>query len=117
MELKTLLLEQIKRENEYLRKQQVGTEDYVNSMYRINELESKLAEVEQFESDAARKDKQWKEEMTDRTIKNIIEGVKTASGFVMPMIGLFVILKWEETGSITTALRGYVNNFIPKKLL
>ena len=170
MELKTLLQEQIEREYEYLSDQEVGSEEYNNSMKRLNTLEDKLADLKKAEteasikekqleeerkkheaeasmkekqleeerkkreseaamkekqlaeeqakreSEAAREEKQMEENRKDRKIKNIFEGIKLASGVIVPMIGLVAITAAEKEITFCGALRGYVNLFIPKKL-
>jgi hypothetical protein len=116
MDLKSLLREQIERESSYLKDQEVGTDEYNSSMDRLSTLEDKLADLEQSESDAARKDKQMAEDRKDRLIKNSIEGAKTVGSFVLPIIGLVAITAFEKGDTFTTSLRGFVNCFIPKKL-
>ena len=104
MDLKTLLREQIERESEHLSKLEVGTEEYCKSQDRLNILEDKMTDLVKFD-----------DTKKDRTIKNVIEGVKTAGGIVLPVIGLVAITAFEKNDSFTTSLRGFVNCFIPKK--
>ena len=104
MDLKTLLRDQMKRESDHLSKQEVGTDEYCKSLERLNILEEKMADLEKFEDNRK-----------DRTVKNVIEGVKTAGGIVLPVIGLVAITAFEKNDSFTTSLRGFVNCFIPKK--
>lgn len=104
MDLKTVLREQIERESAHLSKLEVGTEDYCKSLDRLNILEDKMTELTKFEDGKK-----------DRTVKNIIEGVKVAGGIVLPVIGLVAITAFEKEETFTTSLRGFVNCFIPKK--
>lgn len=96
---KKLLTERIERERNYLNKQEVGTKEYNESMERLNILESKLAELE------------------DKFAKNTIEMIKFGIGGVVIPVGMsLLVLKWEETGSVTTALKSWITNNVPKKM-
>ena len=115
MKLRTLLNEQIERERTYLGDCEVGTEEYNESMKRLNTLDDKLADLEKTEAEAVRKDKQMREDKKDRLVKNVIEGVKVFFGVVTPFIGLVAITAFEKDSTFTSALKGYVNCFVPKK--
>lgn len=96
---KAMVLELIEREREYLEKQQVGTQEYNDSLKRIGDLEEKLADLE------------------DKTFKNIVEVIKFVLGGVVVPVGMsLLVLKWEETGSVTTALRTWITGIVPKKM-
>lgn len=111
MEVKTLMLEQIEREREYLSKQEVGTDEYVASLNRLTTQEEKLMELEKFESNMA-------EEKKDRFIKNGIEIIKFGiGGVVIPVVGLICITATEKDTTFTGALKEYTRLFIPKKWL
>ena len=116
MELKALLREQIEREHKYQRACEVGSDEYNESLRRLGTLEDKLADVEKFESESARKDVQMKEEKNDRLVKNIIEGVKVGSGIVLPLVGLVAITAFEKSETFTSSLKGIVSCFLPRKL-
>ena len=92
------LREQVEREYEYLKTQKVGSEEYNKSLDRLMVLEEKLTG------------------RNDTMLKNIFEGVKTASGIVLPLVGLVAIMGFEKSESFTTSLRGFVGYFLPKKL-
>lgn len=117
MELKTLLHEDIERERTFMQAQAVGSEEYNASFKRLCELENKLLELEKFESETTLKDEQLKDEKKDRTIKYVFEGVKIASGVVLPVIGLVCITAFEKNDTFTSALKGYINCFVPKKTI
>lgn len=116
MELKTILREQIERECTYANDQEVGTEEYNASLKRLSDLENKLIEIEKIESEAARRDEQTQDERKDRRVRNIFEGIKIGSSILVPMVGLVCITAFEKDSTFTSALKGYVNLFIPKKL-
>lgn len=116
MNLKVLLKEQIEREYTYLMEQGVGTQEYNDSMERLNNLESKMAELEHYDLDAARRDKQFEEERKARKHNLYLEIVKIGTGVGLPLIGLVAITAFEKEDTFTSALKGYVNCFIPKKI-
>lgn len=117
MDSKTLLLEQIERERTYVRGCSVGSEEYNASFERLIRLEEKMAEIEKSEAELNFRHEQMAEEKKDRFVKNIIEGVKVVgTGMVIPIVGLVAITAFEKNDTFTTALRGFVNCFIPKKV-
>lgn len=97
MKAKKLLMEQVDREREYLLSLEVGGEDYTKSLYRLMDLEKQLAELEK-----------------DR-ISHILDGIKTGSGVVLPLIGLVWISAVEKDTTFTGALKEYTRYFLPKK--
>jgi hypothetical protein len=117
MELKNLLQEDVNREHSYLCEQKVGSEEYNASLKRLGELESRLFDVIQLESESAAKEQQTKDEKRDRKIKYIFEGIKTASGIIVPFVGLIGIMAFEKEQTFTSALRDYVKCFVPKKAI
>ena len=105
MNSKTLLLKEINREFEYLNSKDVGSDEYNKSLERFNTLVDKLADLEKFE-----------EEKQDRHENKIIEIVKfVVSGVISITMAVF-ILRFEQTGSITTALRSLVTGPATKKM-
>ena len=62
------------------------------------------------------RERQMKEERTDRLVKNIIG----AAGIVLPLVvtiwGTVVSLKFEEEGTFTTIMgRGFIQKLLPRK--
>lgn len=117
MQLRTLLCEDIERERNYLHEQEVGSEEYNDSLKRLGALEDKLFDLEKFESETADKNRQAQEEKKDKRNKNIIEGVKIASGIIIPIVGLIGITAQEKEITFCGALKDYVKIFIPKKTI
>lgn len=105
MHSKTLLLKEIDREFNYLNKQEVGSEEYNKSLDRFNTLVDKLAEIEKTE-----------DEQEDRRKNKIIDIVKFVVSGIISITMAVYILKFEQTGSITTALRSLVTNTATKKM-
>jgi hypothetical protein len=98
--------ERIAREYTYLKSKEVGSDEYNDSLERLNNLISQLNEIEKSEKD-----------FKDRMFKNGIEIGKFVGGsIVMPIVGLVAILGFEKNDSFTTAMRGFVNYFLPKKM-
>lgn len=117
MDSKTLLLEQIERVRKYANDRAVGSEEHNDSLERLIKLEEKLSEIEKSEAELILKTKQLDEDKKDRRHKNIIEiGKVILTGVIMPTAGLVAITAFEKDCTFTTALRGYVNYFLPKKL-
>ena len=117
MQLRTLLCEDIERERKYLHEQEVGSEEYNDSLKRLGALEDKLFDLEKFESEAVDKERLLQEEKKDKRNKNIIEGVKIACGVIVPVVGLIGITAQEKEITFCGALKDYVRLFIPKKTI
>lgn len=85
------------------------SDNVVKLMDRAIEMEKLGYEIEKFQA-------QMREDQKDRLIKNCI----AAAGIVIPVgltvWGTLVSMKFEETGTITTAIgRGFINRLLPKK--
>ena len=85
------------------------SDNVVKLMDRAIEMEKLGNEVEKFQL-------QMREEQKDRLIKNCI----AVAGIVIPVgltvWGTITSLKFEENGTITTAIgRGFINKLLPKK--
>ena len=110
-----------------LSEMEVGTDKYRTTVDGISKLMDKAIELNKFNAEfyekveARKKDdeikeKQMKEDKKDRLIKNCITG----AGIVLPLVvtvwGTLKSLKFEEEGTITTAIgRGFINKLLPKK--
>lgn len=117
MELKTLLHEDIEREHEYLREQDIGSDEYNDSLKRLAGLEETLFELVKFESETAAKEKQYQEEKKDRTIKNGIEIGKAVGGWLFAGGMCVAIMAFEKNDTFTSALKGCISAFVPKKVV
>ena len=103
--MKTLLMELIEREKAHFAEQEVGSDEYCASQRRLMELEKQMAELEVNEHDKK-----------DKVIRNIYEGVKVASGIVVPFVGLVWITATEKETTFTGVLKEYTRYFLPKKM-
>lgn len=106
MELKSMLSKQIERENEHLIEQEVGSEEYCESIKRINVLEDRMIEIE--------KNEEFKKDRVHKTVNEYVKNIGV--GIIVPFVGLIGIMAFEKDESFTSVLKGYVNNFIPKKI-
>ena len=83
----------------------------------IEMKEKQLKEqIKSRELDVELRQKQFEVETKDQHIKNLI----TIGSYVLPALltvwGTYKTLKFEETGTITTAMgRGFINKLLPKK--
>ena len=116
MRSKTVITELIEREKAHLAKQEAGSDEYNKSVYRLIDLNKELENIENSEVSAKQKEEELAERKKDQRTKNIIEGVKVGSGIALPLIGYVVVVAFEKDDSFTSALKGVVNCFIPKKL-
>lgn len=72
--------------------------------------------AENRENDKAFKEQEMAEERKDRLIKNILNGMGIVLPIALTVWGTKKTFKFEETGTITTAMgRGFINKLFPKK--
>lgn len=116
MRSKTNIMELIAREKAHLVKQETGSDEYNKSVHRLIDLNRELENIENSEASVKQKEEELAERKKDQRTKNIIEGVKVGSGIALPLIGYVVVVAFEKDDSFTSALKGVVNCFIPKKL-
>ena len=116
MKSKTVIMELIEKEKQYCEGLEPGSDEYNKSIYRLIDLNKELENIENSETAATQKTQELAERKKDQRTKNIIEGVKVGSGIVLPLIGYVVVVAFEKDDSFTSALKGVVNCFIPKKL-
>lgn len=91
--------ERYEREYEHWLKQEVGSEEYNKSHARLNELEDAISKLEMQIRD------QW------------IDISKYVAGTVVTVGTGLVVLKFEETNSLCSALKGVVVGLVnPKKM-
>lgn len=127
MQIKEVLSEEILEQLNTLKGVEMGSEMYKVSVEGIAKLIDKSNDIKKIEQEAeeameSRKIdtelrlKQMKDENKDRLIKNGI----AIGGIVLPLLvtiwGTKVSFKFEEKGTITTAMgRGFINKLLPKK--
>lgn len=127
MSIKTLLEVEIEDEFDKLANMEPGTDEHKATVDSVVKLMDRAIELEKLADAAEEKEKdrkfdndlklaQAKDERLDRIVKNCI-GV---AGIVLPICltvwGTKTSLKFEEEGTITTAIgRGFINKLLPKK--
>ena len=112
------LRKRIEKETKYLESLELGSEEYDRSQHRLDRMTELLGKLEQEERDGDRKDEQLTRDSKSKKTELIMDVVKFAVGGVIIPVGMSVlVLKWEETGSITTALRSWITNNVPKKFM
>lgn len=127
MNIENLLREEIQKEIEELSRIELGTETYKTTVDGLTKLVDRAIKIDELnieneEKIAAREDerdmklRQMEEDRKDRLVRNVL----TALGLVIPtgltVWGTLKSLKFEETGTVTTAIgRGFINKLLPKK--
>lgn len=115
---KDLLLKRIEKEEAYLEEQTPGSDEYKHSQDRLNKMLEMLGTLEQSEQDTVRKDEQMKCEKKTKRNELIMDCVKVGlCGVVVPVAMTLLTFKFEESNSLSTALRGWVTNNVPKKYM
>ena len=113
-----MLQKRIEKEEAYLETLEAGTDTYAASHERLNHMTELLGQLEQSERDEVHKKGQTAREIKAKRNELIMDVVKFVVGGVIIPVGMSVfILKWEETGSVTTALRSWITNNVPKKFM
>lgn len=127
MLIENLLEVEIDSEFEKLSEMEVGSEKYKTTIDGLTKLLDRSIELEKISNEQDDREMtrineesfrrvQLESEKKDRLIKNCL----TATGIVIPSIitiwGTLKSLKFEEEGTITTAIgRGFINKLLPKK--
>lgn len=111
---KTLLIERIEREYNYLKEQEVGSEEYNATAARLNVLEDKLADIEKWEVEFVQREEQMKQDKHNQKVNNFWTGVKVVSSIALPIIGLVGITAAEKEIVFRGALKDYTKLFLPK---
>lgn len=121
--IEKLLQEELESEIRNLEDLEMGSEDYTKSVDGLVKLMDRAIELEKFEADKAKEEssfdlkvEQLEHEKKDSKIRNYL----TAAGIVVPSAitiwGVLKSFKFEETGTVTTAIgRGFINKLLPKK--
>lgn len=116
METKNRLMKQLERERIYCESLEVGSEEYVASLYRLLDLEKQLAELEKFEAETDRKNQELANERINQLWGRLLEVGKIVIVDVgIPVAGLVAITAVEKDITFTGALRDYTKLFLPKK--
>lgn len=126
-ELRKSLHEEIQTEFAYLKGVNFEDEGYKTAIDGVTKLMDRAIEIEKIDNDLydksvnrenekELKEKQMVEDKKDRLVKNgiAIAGIVVPTG--LAVWGTLKTLKFEEVGTITTAIgRNFINKLIPKK--
>ena len=138
MNVKDLLVEEIKSQFEALDEMEYGSEvhkaavdDMTKLLGKLNEMtkiefehqeaiKNREAETElktkQLLAENELKERQVEEEKKDHFVKNCLTAVSVVGGFLLTVWGTKVSIEFEKTGTITTMMgRGFINKLLPKK--
>lgn len=127
MGLKTMLNDEIVSEFEQLKKMGLGTEEYKTTVDGLTKLVDRQIEIDKLESEqrerAEARDeenefklKQAADEKKDKIVKNVLQAIGIIAPIGLTVWGTVTMLKFEEEGTVTTAIgRGFINKLLPKK--
>lgn len=126
-EIRESLHEEIQTEFAYLKGVNFEDEGYKTAIDGVTKLMDRAIEIEKIDNDLYEKslnrenDKEFKEKqmVEDKKDRRIQNGIAIA-GIVVPtglaVWGTLKTLKFEEVGTVTTAIgRNFINKLIPKK--
>ena len=125
--IESLLHKEIQERLGDIGKMEIGSEEYKKAVDSVTKLVEKAIEIDKFNNDCvvSEKTREFEEELKvaqvvgeqrDRLIKNILTGCGIAVPAGLTIWGTLKSLKFEETGTITTAIgRGFINKLLPKK--
>lgn len=125
--IESLMQEVIITELEALNDMEVGTDQYRVTVDGVTKLVDKAIEMDKFQNEFFEKveirkkeeefkEKQMKEDKKNRLIGHILTGVGIAVPAALTIWGTCKSLKFEEEGTITTAIgRGFINKLLPRK--
>lgn len=135
MELKDLVVGEICLELQGLESIEIGTDAYkatvdgltklVDRTIELDKLEQERlkqekqqeAEKERHEAEMLLKKKQYRADLADKIVKNVLNGVSVVGGLTVIVWGTCVSIKFEETGVFTTtAGRNFINALFKKNI-
>ena len=127
MNIEKLLHAEIEQRLEHLGDMEAGSDEYKAAVDSVTKLVDRAIEIDKFNNDCvvSEKTREFEEqlkitqavsEQRDRLIKNILTGAGIAVPSLLTVWGTLKSLKFEETGTITSAIgRGFINKILPKK--
>lgn len=125
--IEKLLHKEIEERFSDIGKMDAGSDEYKKAVESLTKLVEKAIEIDKFNNDyvVSEKTREFEEqlkitqavgEQRDRLVKNILTGAGIGVPALLTVWGTLKSLKFEETGTITTAIgRGFINKLLPKK--
>lgn len=127
MSIENLLHEEIENRLHDLSGMNAKSDEYKATVEGVAKLMDRAIEIDKFNNECEEKAKnreietelkitQMREDKKDRLLKNITAIASIAIPSAITVWGTLKSLKFEETGTVTTAIgRGFINKLLPKK--
>lgn len=116
MDMTNKLQEEVETKLDKLKEMNVESEEYTEAVGNVTKLMDRQLEVMKLKSSEAQNEKKMKEEHDARIVKNFIDVGSIILPLAVTVWGATISLKFEETGSITTAIgRKFMDKLISKK--
>lgn len=116
MNMKTLLDVEIEEKTLALANMDSGSKEYSSAVESITKLMDRRIELEKLETSETQSEKQMKDDRIARLVKNIIDVGAIVLPLAVTVWGAKVSFKFEEEGTITTAVgRKFMDKLISKK--
>ena len=112
----TLLNTEIDLKLAKLRDMDPATKEYAAVVDNLSKLMDRRIELEKIAESAAQNELKMKQEKKDRVVSNVIDVGKIVLPLAVTVWGACVSLKFEETGTITTAVgRKFMDKLLGSK--
>lgn len=116
MSIENLLHEEIEHRLKDLGGMDPKSDEYKSAIDGTAKLIDRAIEIDKFNKECEDKTECREFDKKDRLAKNIISGAGIVIPTVLTIWGTLKSLKFEETGTVTTAIgRGFINKLLPKK--
>lgn len=116
MNMKTLLDVEIEEKTVALANLDPGSKEYNTAVDSITKLMDRRIELEKLETSEAQAEQQMREDRKSRFVKNLIDVGAIVLPLAVTVWGAKVSFKFEENGTITTAVgRKFMDKLISKK--
>lgn len=116
MSIEHLLHAEIENRLQQLGGMDPGSDEYKSTIDGTAKLIDRAIEIDKFNNECDEKVKSREIETKDRLTKNIISGAGIIIPTAVTIWGTLKSLKFEETGTVTTAIgRGFINKLLPKR--
>lgn len=115
MDIKKQLKEEVSEEIQNLKGIELGSEQYKTTVDGVTKLIDRSIELEKLDAENTRQAETRNEEKKDRLIKYGLQVGSIVLPIAVTIWGTLTTLKFEETGTITTASgRQFINNLFRK---
>lgn len=116
MSMETALQAEIEDKLVNLAKMEPGTEEYKNAVDSVTKLMDRVIEIEKLEISENHNKVQMEEDRKSRLTKSFIDIGSVVLPLIVTIWGTRASFKFEETGTITTAVgRKFIDKLISKR--